>query len=114
LTLHEPTANIERMSSKVATIVTVKARPGKRDEVLALFKQHLAPRATANASQEVVAWVADAADPDAFHLFEIYSDRAAMEKNAQADWFGAYMAQAGPLLAGMPEMKTGEPRWVKA
>lgn len=36
-----------------------------------------------------------------------------MEQNAQADWFGAYMAQAGPLLAGMPEMKTGEPRWVK-
>lgn len=102
------------MASKVATIVSVKARPGKRDEVLALFEQHLAPRATANSAQQVVVWVADAADPDTFHLFEVYADRASMEKNAQADWFGAYMAQVGPLLAGMPEMKVGEPRWIKA
>jgi quinol monooxygenase YgiN len=102
------------MSSKVATIVSVKTRPGKRDEVLKLFRQHLAPRATGNPAQEVVVWVADAADQDTFHLFEIYSDQAAMEKNAKADWFGAYMAQAGPLLAGMPEMRVGEPRWIKA
>jgi quinol monooxygenase YgiN len=102
------------MSSKVATIVSVKAGPGKREEVLALFKHHLAPRAASNSAQEVVVWVADATDPDTFHLFEVYTDAAAMEKNARADWFAAYMAQAGPLLAGMPEVKLGEPRWMKA
>ena len=102
------------MSSKVATILSVRTKSGKREEALKLFEKHLAPRAAKNPAQEVVVWVADAADPDAFHLFEIYSDRQSMEKNAQADWFAAYMAEAGQLLAGMPEMRLGEPRWTKA
>jgi quinol monooxygenase YgiN len=99
--------------TQVATIVSGRAKPGKRDELLALFKKELAPRATNNPAQQVVVWVADAADPDVFHLFEVYVDRAAMESNAKAEWFWAYMAQAGPLLDGQPEMKTGVPRWAK-
>jgi quinol monooxygenase YgiN len=102
------------MSSKVATIVSVKARPGKRDALLGLFEKHLAPRAMNNDAQEVVVWIADASDPDVFHLFEVYADSQSMQNNAQADWFAAYMAEAGELLAGMPDMRMGEPRWTKA
>lgn len=97
----------------VATIVSGRAKPGKRDELFRLFEQHLASRAKANEAQQVVVWMADASDAEAFHLFEIYRDQAAMESNAKAEWFWAYMAQAGPLLDGQPTMKLATPRWTK-
>ena len=99
--------------ASVATIVSGRTKPGKRDELYKLFEQHLAPRATKNDAQKVVVWMADNNDPQAFHLFEIYHDAAAMEANSKADWFWAYMSQAGPLLDGQPEMKLAAPRWTK-
>lgn len=97
----------------VATIPSARAKPGKREELYKLFQEQLAPRATENDAQEVVVWMADEADPNGFHLFEIYRDRTAMDANAKADWFWAYMSQAGPLLDGQPEMKLATPRWIK-
>ncbi len=97
----------------LAMIVTTKALPGKRDELYALYQRDLAPRAAANDAQEVVVWCADEQDPDTFHLFEIYRDMAALGANAQADWFAAYLAEAGPLLAGEPQVRMAAPRWSK-
>jgi hypothetical protein len=54
--------------SKLAVMVSGRARPGKRDEVRRLFEAHLAPHAIANASQPIVVWSADNGDPDAFYL----------------------------------------------
>lgn len=97
----------------VAMIVRASAKPGMRDEVLALFRQHLAPRADDNDEQPVVAWCADDADADGFTLIETYATREAMERNAQAPWFWEYMGAAGPLLAGEPEVIALTPRWSK-
>jgi quinol monooxygenase YgiN len=97
----------------VATIVSGTTKAGKRDELFALFKQHLAPRAETNPKQPVVVWLADQADANAFHLFEIYSDPAAMEENSKAEWFWAYISIAAPLLDGQPVMKLASPRWAK-
>jgi (4S)-4-hydroxy-5-phosphonooxypentane-2,3-dione isomerase len=105
--------NWEDKMAKIATIVSGRAKPGKRDQLFQLFEEHLAPRASANDAQQVVVWLADEQDPQAFYLFEIYRDPAAMEANSKADWFWAYMSQAGPLLDGQPEMKLGTPRWSK-
>jgi quinol monooxygenase YgiN len=102
-----------RNVSAVATIITGRARWRRRDDLAALFHRHLAPRASANDRQPVVVWVADEADPERFHLFEIYSDREAMAANASSDWFRDYLAVAAPLLDGMPSMITGAPRWWK-
>jgi quinol monooxygenase YgiN len=99
--------------SRLAMIVTSKTQPGKRDELFRLYQDHLAPRADQNQSQEVVVWAADQHDPDTFHLFEVYSDAAAMGANATADWFGAYMQAAMPLLAGEPRVSMAEPLWSK-
>jgi len=99
--------------SRLAMIITSRSQPGKRDELFQLYREHLAPRAEENASQEVVVWAADQHDPDTFHLFEVYSDAAAMGENATADWFGAYMQAAGPLLAGEPRVVMAAPLWSK-
>jgi len=110
-------ADYEALSSqpmdKVAMIIKTTAVPGKRDELFNLYEKHLGPRAESNEAQEVVVWCADQQDPDVFVLFEIYRDADALGANAGADWFGAYMAEAMPLLAGEPEVIMAEPRWNK-
>lgn len=98
---------------KLAMIVKTKAQHGRREELFDLYKEKLVPRAEENDSQEVVVWCADHHDPDTFYLFEIYSDAEALGANAAAPWFAAYMAQAGPLLAGEPEVGMATPRWSK-
>ena len=50
-------------------------------------------------------------DADAFFLFEVYSNAEAFGANAAAPWFAEYMAQAGPLLAGEPEVAMATPLW---
>jgi len=97
----------------VATFISGQTKAGKRDELFRLFTEHLAPRAEANPKQPVVVWLADQTDANTFHLFEIYRDLAAMEDNAKAEWFWAYLSMAAPLLDGQPVMKIGSPRWAK-
>ncbi len=92
-------------------VIKTKTQPGKRNEVAALYRQHMAPRAEANDAQEVVVWCDDSHDPDSFFLFEIYSSQEAMGANAQAPWFAEYMAAAGPLLAAEPEVTMAVPVW---
>lgn len=94
-------------------IIRSRARPGKRDELFELYEEHLAPRADANESQEVVVWCADQQDPDVFVLFELYGDADALGANAGADWFATYMQAAMPLLAGQPQVTTATPLWSK-
>lgn len=97
----------------LAMFIKSKAKAGKRDQIRELYEELMAPRAEENDSQEVVVWCIDQHDPDAFYLFEIYTDAAAMGDNAQAGWFADYMAKVGPLLAGEPEVAMATPTWSK-
>jgi quinol monooxygenase YgiN len=99
--------------TQIATLVSGRTQPGKREALLSLFETRLGPRAQANPRQPVVIWLADSEDGDAFHLIEIYTDPAAMEANSKADWFWAYVEEAAPLLNGQPTMRTATPRWAK-
>ena len=98
---------------ELAMVIKTKAQAGKRDELFDLYKEIMVPRAERNDAQEVVVWCADQHDPDAFFLFEIYTSGEAMGANAAAPWFADYMAKAGPLLAGEPEVAMATPQWSK-
>ena len=98
---------------KTALILRVKARPGRRDELRALWDEHLRPRAEANPAQELYLYCYDVEDPDTIHMVEVYGDRDAMAANASTPWFGEYMRVAAPLIDGRPEMITAEPVWAK-
>lgn len=97
----------------LAMFIKSKAQAGKRDELYDLYREMLAPRAEANDDQPVVAWCADQGDDETFYLFEIYRSTEALGANAQASWFADYMAKAGPLLGGEPEVAMTTPRWTK-
>jgi len=98
---------------KTALILRVKAHRGRRDELRALWEEHLRPRAEANPAQELYLYCLDAEDGDVIHIVELYGDPAAMAANASAKWFGDYMREAAPLIQGLPEMITAKPVWAK-
>lgn len=97
--------------SELAVIITSTTQPGRRDDVFAMYEDHLAPRAVDNEDQLVVVWTDDQADADTFHLFELYANVDAFQANASAPFFAEYMAAAGPLLAAQPTIRMATPRW---
>jgi quinol monooxygenase YgiN len=99
--------------SKTALILTVRTKPGRRDELRALWDEHLRPRAEANIAQELYLYCFDAKDPDVIHMVEVYGDPKAVGRNAAAPWFADYMRAAAPLIDGAPQMVTAEPLWAK-
>jgi len=99
--------------SKITMIVKTKAQPGKREEVLRLWQKHLQTAAEANPHQELIVYAFDAADPNTFYLFEVYSSQEALEQNSRNPAFWSYMQEAMPLLDGQPEVSTATAMWAK-
>ncbi len=97
----------------VSMIITSTVQPGKRSDVHALWLEHLASAAEANDAQKVVVWCDDNADPDTFHLFEIYDGMESMGANAQSPAFADYMQAVMPFMAGEPTVAMGTPTWSK-
>ncbi|MEQ8246404.1 MAG: antibiotic biosynthesis monooxygenase [Alphaproteobacteria bacterium] len=91
-----------------------KEQPGQRDAVRALWESHLGDRAAANPSLETYVYCYDNDDPDVIHLFEIYRDAAAQAADGGSAAFAAFMAEAGPLLEGAPEIHRTTPMWIKS
>lgn len=104
--------NTDDLAPLVLT-VRGKTKPGRREDLFALFEKHLAPRAEKNRAQRLVVWAADGEDADAFSLIEIYDDPRAAAQNSNAPWFADYMKASMPLLDGMPSMSQATPKWVK-
>ena len=98
---------------KTVLMLTVRTKPGKRDELRAVWDEHLRPRAEGNVAQELYVYCYDAQDPDVIHMIEVYGDPEEMQRNAEAPWFAEYMRVAAPLIAGPPRMVTAEPKWAK-
>lgn len=106
-------SNQEYTMPKIALFIASKARPGTRDQIFELYQEMMVPHAEANEKQEVVVWCADQQDPDAFHLFEIYSDNESLGENASSEFFAEYMEAVGPLLAAEPTVGIATPQWAK-
>ena len=99
---------------KLAIVLEVQAKDGKRDEIRAAWDRHLRPQLeTPDSAQELYLVCEDASDPDRLLLIEVYSDPSRMQANAGAPWFAEYMREVGPLLDGQPRMMSGRPVWAK-
>jgi len=114
LALSMSTAQADDVSTgEVALFLTIKTQPGERDTLVALWDAHLKDRAAENTDHVSYVFALDMADQDTVHITEVYATQAAFQANAQAPWFAAYMAEAGPLLAGEPGFAMASPHWVK-
>ncbi|MEQ9812842.1 MAG: hypothetical protein RLO50_08665 [Azospirillaceae bacterium] len=99
--------------SKLALIIKTRTKPGRRDDVIGLWEEHLKHRAAANADQESYFLCLDNRDADVFILFEVYRNPATLAANAEAAWFQDYMNAVMPLLDGPPEVHQTTPFWEK-
>jgi quinol monooxygenase YgiN len=99
--------------SELALFLTIKTQPGQRDALIELWDEHLKTRASENIDHVSYVFALDMNDPDTVRITEVYATQAAFDANTQAPWFGAYMAEAGQLLAGEPEFAMARPYWVK-
>lgn len=98
---------------RLALFITTRARPGKREELVRLWEEHLRPRVEDNSHQAVYAYCLDREDPDLIHLFEVYDDASVMGRAAESEWFDAYMRKAAPLMAEPPRIVVADPVWEK-
>lgn len=103
----------ETTTSEVALFLTIKTQPGQRDALVSLWDKHLKTRAAKNADHVSYVFALDMNDPDTVRITEVYATQTAFQANSQAPWFGAYMAEVGPLLAGEPDFAMASPHWVK-
>ena len=99
--------------SEVALFLTIKTQDGQRDTLVGLWDKHLRARAAANDAHVSYVFALDMNDPNIVHITEVYATQAAFQANSRAPWFGAYMAEVSPLLAGEPEFAMASPHWVK-
>lgn len=98
---------------EVALFLTIETQPGQRDALVALWDEHLKLRAAEDANHVSYVFALDMGDPNTVHISEVYATQAAFQANSQSPWFAAYMAEAGPLLAGEPGFAMASPHWVK-
>ena len=103
----------EKPASELALFLTITTQPGQRDALVALWDEHLKTRAAENVDHVSYVFALDMNDPDTVRITEVYATQAAFEANSQAPWFGAYMAEAGQLLAAEPDFAMASPHWVK-
>jgi len=107
--LNEGTDTMQELS----LFLTVRTQPGQRDAFVALWLQHLQPRAAGNEDQTRYVFALDLQDENVVRISEVYANKEAFEQNAGALWFQAYMNEAQPLLDGEPEYHMAAPVWVK-
>ena len=83
--------------AELAIFLTVRTKPGKREELKALWEQHLKQRAAQNEMQSHYVYAFDSQDENVIRITEVYETMAAFQANSQADWFSAYMQEAMSL-----------------
>ena len=97
----------------LALLITVRTLPGRRDDVMTLWEDHLKERAADNPAQRVYFYCFNRTDEDVVHIFEVYDDLDAFEEAGESDGFQAYMEEVGPLLAGPVDVSMATPKWAK-
>lgn len=99
--------------SHTALFIRHQTRPGKRDEVQAVWQEHMAPAIAANAGHIHYFYCFDDADPDSICAFQHYASPEAAQAFLDHPGYAEYLKAVEPLLASPPEVSRLTPMWVK-
>ena len=94
---------------KIALIATLKAQPGKGQELADAFSSLYEGPLDAEAGTEVHALHRAKDDPDTVIFYELYSDDEAFKAHSSGEALQAIFPKLAGLLAGRPEMVQAEP-----
>ena len=97
-----------------ALIIKHKTLPGKRDEVLKVWMEHMAPAIAANPGHTSYFYCFDNSDPDSIYAFQQYVSMEASQEFLKTDSYAAYLKNVEPLLSGPPQVTALTPMWAKS
>lgn len=89
--------------SQVTVIARIQAQEGKRDELVAAFREYF-PQVESEDGTAVYAISTDTSDETSVWVYELYADGDALQAHGGSDAFKAFGATLGGLLAGAPEL----------
>ena len=97
----------------IAVLIRHKTRPGKRDEVRAVWERHMRPAIDRHPGHEAYFYCFDKTDADSIIAFQQYTSSEASESFLQSEAYAAYAREVEPLLTGPPEVTPLAPVWIK-
>ena len=96
-----------------ALIIRHRTKPGRREEVIAVWRRHMAPAIMSNPGHTAYFYCLDNADPDSLYAFQQYASIEASEQFLRTSSYAAYLKEVEPLLAGPPQITALTPVWSK-
>jgi quinol monooxygenase YgiN len=95
--------------SKISMIGTIKAQPGKGDEMATVLAE-MVEAAKSEPGVEVYSYHRGRGDEsDAFWFYALMTDEASMQGHGQSEAMKAAMAAFMPLMAEPPQMTVTDP-----
>jgi quinol monooxygenase YgiN len=88
--------------SKVAMIVKLPCKPGKRDELVAAFAPMM-ENVNSEAGTEIYILSLDTADEDVAWVYELYTDNDALTAHSGSDTMATLIGALGDTLGGAPD-----------
>lgn len=99
--------------SALALFIRHKTKPGRRDQVRAVWERHMPSAIGANADHVAYFYCFANADADSICAFQLYATIAAAEAFLKTASYQNYLREVEPLLAGPPEVTELTPMWAK-
>lgn len=97
------------MSGRIAAFVTITAKPGKGDEVLATLRTMFDGPVGGEEGTLVYAMHRSVDDPDTILFYELYADSDALGAHGTSDALKQIGAALRELVTGRPEMVLATP-----
>lgn len=95
-----------------ALFIKHRAKPGRRDELEAVWRRYMMPAISANEGHVAYTY-GFGTEPDTVGAFQVYSSAEAAEEFARSAAYLEYLDASRSLLAQDPEVTVLETRWVK-
>ncbi|HEY9556914.1 MAG TPA: antibiotic biosynthesis monooxygenase [Acidimicrobiales bacterium] len=90
-----------------------RTQPGRRDDVRAVWNEHMAPAIDANDDHLAYIYSFDQADEDVIRVFQLYASAEAAAAFLETESYERYLAAVEGLLSGPPELYAVTPEWSK-
>jgi quinol monooxygenase YgiN len=95
-----------------ALLLKHKTLPGKREEVEAIWRQHMISAVDSNADHLVYVYSFGQHD-DEIWAFQVYRSKEAASEFLADPAYLKYLDASRSLLAGEPHIEVLDPRWIK-
>lgn len=95
-----------------ALFIQHRTKPGKRNDVEAVWRKHMKPTVAAN-EKHVAYFYCFGDNPDSICAFQQYPDREATAEFIRTPQYAAYYKEVSPLLLGEPNIVALDVRWSK-